>query len=74
MIGKYDILRAQLAWLKEKRNKSNMDSLNAFVDEQIKEVEAVINGTGSLDYTFVIERTDGSRTAIDLQALEHLLK
>ena len=38
MIGKYDILRAQLAWLKEKRNKSNMDSLNAFVDEQIKEV------------------------------------
>lgn len=51
-----------------------MDSLNAFVDEQIKEVEAVINGTGSLDYTFVIERTDGSRTAIDLQALEHLLK
>ncbi len=74
MIGKYDILRAQLAWLKEKRNKSNMDSLNAFVDEQIKEVEAVINGTGSLDYTFVIERTDGSRTAIDLQALKHLLK
>ena len=74
MIGKYDILRAQLAWLKEKRNKSNMDSLNAFVDEQIKEVEAVINGTGSLDYTFVIERTNGSRTAIDLQALEHLLK
>ena len=74
MIDKYDILRAQLAWLKEKRNKSNMDSLNAFVDEQIKEVEAVINGTGSLDYTFVIERTDGSRTAIDLQALEHLLK
>ena len=74
MIGKYDILRAQLAWLKEKRNKSNMDSLNAFVDEQTKEVEAVINGTGSLDYTFVIERTNGSRTAIDLQALEHLLK
>ena len=71
MISTYGILRAQLEYLKDKRSKCNVSDVE-FFDQWIKEVEDVINGVGSLDYTFTIERPDGTKTNISLQALEYL--
>lgn len=72
MINQHDILQAQLAYLKDKRSKCNVNDVE-FFDQWIKEVEDVINSSGSLDYTFTIERSDGTKTNISLQALEHLI-
>ena len=71
MISQYDVLQAQLAYLKDKRSKCTVNDVE-FFDKWIKEVEDVINGMGSLDYTFTIERPNGTKTTISLQALEHL--
>lgn len=67
MVNQHDILQAQLAYLKNKRANDV-----EFFDHWIKEVEDVINGSGALDYTFTIGRSDGTKTTISLEALQYL--